>query len=87
MTDTPPEVERLYRQMLMARSDAERLRMGFEMLQFARALATAGLPEEHPVAVREQLFLRFYATDFSPQERARVQAAIRSGITAPSREP
>ncbi len=76
MTDTPPAVERRYREMLMRRSGAERVRMGMSMLATARALILASVraevPEASPAAMRRALFLRLYGGDFDPAERERI---------------
>lgn len=43
MKDTSASVSDLYRRMLMSRSGEERLRMGADMFEAARALVRAGL--------------------------------------------
>lgn len=43
MSDTPPAFERLWRQMILERSGAERLKMGCAMFDASRALLRAGL--------------------------------------------
>jgi hypothetical protein len=69
-------VDRKYRQMLMQRSGAERLRMAGSMFATARALAVASIRAKDPSvsasALRQALFLRFYGGDFSPEERERI---------------
>ncbi len=45
MRDTSPEIEALVRERLMARSGAERMRMGSDMFEAARRMALASLPE------------------------------------------
>jgi hypothetical protein len=76
MNDTPPEIEKRYRDMLMAKSPAERLRMASRMFDSARKLALAGIDAQSPGLAetqrRIQLFLRFYAADFTPAERERI---------------
>jgi hypothetical protein len=78
MTDTPPNVARLYHEMLMARSGAERLRMGCDLFMAARRLALAGLQAESPDDLSARLFLRFYSRDFSPQQRSAIVERIRA---------
>ena len=78
MKDTSPEMEARFREMLMARSGAERLRMGFDMFDTARALVLAGLPPGTSEADRRvHLFLRFYGDEFTAEQRERIIAAIR----------
>jgi hypothetical protein len=78
VTDTPPEVARRYRKLLLARSGADRLRMGGSMHAAARALVRASVlardPGASPATIRRALFLRFYGDDFDPATRERVLA-------------
>jgi hypothetical protein len=61
MTDTPPEVEARYRALLLARSPAERVRMGARMFDAARAMVLASLPPGLSTAeARRYLFARLY---------------------------
>jgi hypothetical protein len=80
MKDTPPDVERRYRAMLLQRSGAERLKMGCSMFATARALAIASVlekePSAPPAAVRRALFLRFYGADFDAEARERIAARL-----------
>ena len=87
MNDTPPDVERRYRQMLLALPGKRRLEMGASMHATARALARAGMLARHPEAteaeLRRALFLRFYGDDLSPRARDRIVAwlAAQPGAT------
>lgn len=78
MTDTPPEVMRRYRAMLLARTPEERLKMGCSMGATARALVRASMlaqdPLASPAAVRRAVFLRFYGHEFEAAERERILA-------------
>jgi hypothetical protein len=86
MKDTPPDVERKYRELLLERSGADRLKMGCSMFATARALAVAAVREEEPTAspgrVRAQLFLRLYRDDFSEDERQRIVRRLIEGEPA-----
>jgi hypothetical protein len=44
MDDTPPQIAALVRQMLLARSGAERLAMGSQMFEVARTIVLASFP-------------------------------------------
>ncbi|MET0849869.1 MAG: hypothetical protein ABW020_01965 [Candidatus Rokuibacteriota bacterium] len=83
MTDTPPEVERRYRALLMALPAERRSRMGASMSATARALVRAsilaGRPDASEAELRQAVFLRFYGEDFSPPERARILAWLAGG--------
>jgi hypothetical protein len=61
ITDTPPEVAEMVRARLMARSGAERFRMGVEMFEAARRMVLASLPAGLTETERKQrLFERLY---------------------------
>jgi hypothetical protein len=75
--DTPPEVERAFQKMLLARSGEERLKMGCSMHAAARALVIASIPEKDAGTVKRELFLRFYGDEFKPQERKKILRALR----------
>ena len=80
MNDTTPETERKYREMLLQRSGAERVKMGCSMFATARALVVASVLEQEPTAspavLRRALFLRFYAADFDAATRAGIAARL-----------
>ena len=64
MTDTPPEVEKLYREMIMARTPEERMQMAFSMMATGRRIILSSLPEGLSEAEkRRQLFERMYADE------------------------
>ena len=44
MNDTPPDVEKRYREMLLAKSGAERMAMGSSMFETARRMMIASFP-------------------------------------------
>lgn len=76
MNDTTPEIESLYRNMLMKKSGQERLVMGCSMFDTARKQALAGIAAMMPglseAEIRKELFLRFYGTEFSQEEKERI---------------
>jgi hypothetical protein len=78
--DTPPEIERKFRKMLLKRSDEERLKMGCSMHATAQALAKAWISRQHPSArpaeLKRLLFLHFYGNDFEPEQRKRIASAL-----------
>lgn len=77
MKDTLDEIETKFRNMLLAYSGEERLKMGCSMHATARALVIATIPEKNPVAVNRALFLRFYGDEFEPKRRKRILRALR----------
>jgi len=61
MTDTPPEIERMVREKIMARSPEERFIMGAQMFDAALEMIRASLPPDLPAAERKRrLFQRLY---------------------------
>jgi len=61
MNDTPLEVERLVREMIMVRSGEERLLMGAAMFDAARDMVIASLPKDlPPLEFKRRLFERVY---------------------------
>jgi hypothetical protein len=64
MTDTPPEIERMLRDKLMARSGEERFIMGAQMFDSAREMVKASLPQGLSTAQqRRELFKRLYGKE------------------------
>jgi hypothetical protein len=78
--DTPPAIERKFRQMLLKRSGADRLKMGCSMHATARVLAVASLLQKHPNAgpaeFKRLLFHHFYGAEFEPDQHKRIAAAL-----------
>jgi len=61
MNDTSSEIEKRVREMIMARSGAERLMMGSSMFDAARRVVLASLPKDLPDAeLKRRLFERIY---------------------------
>ena len=64
MTDTSPEIERMVRNKIMARSGEERFIMGAEMFDSARELVKASLPKNlSETEMRRLLFKRIYGKE------------------------
>ena len=80
MKDTPPEIGRKFRQMLLQRSGEERLKMGCSMHATAQVLVRASIlqadPAASPAALRKALFLRFYGQDFDAATRKKILQAL-----------
>ena len=76
MIDTSPDVDAMYRAMLLARTGAERVLMGARMFDAARAMVLASLPAGLSESeTRRQLFARLYPE--VPREQ--VPPELRSG--------
>jgi len=79
MTDTPEHIALEYRKRLMALSPATRIAMACDMFGTAKALARAnliqvGVTDEREI--RRQLFLRFYGSEFSESQKAKILAHL-----------
>ena len=61
MNDTPPEIEKRVREMMLVRSGAERLIMGSSMFDTARRIVLASLPKDlSDEELKHRLFERIY---------------------------
>jgi hypothetical protein len=61
ITDTPPEIEKMVRDRLMALSGEERMMMGVRSFEAAREMVLASLPPDlPPLELKRQLFQRIY---------------------------
>ena len=64
MTDTPPEIERMVRDKIMARSGEERFIIGAQMFDSVREMVKASLPRElSQTEQRRLLFKRIYGKE------------------------
>ena len=66
MKDTSPEMENVYRKLLMSKSGSDRLRMASDMFDTARILVRSSLKKQN-LSDKElawQSFLRMYKRDF-----------------------
>lgn len=66
VTDTPPEIERMVRDKIMARSGEERFVMGSQMFDSAREMIKASLPPGlSETKQRRELFKRIYGREIN----------------------
>jgi hypothetical protein len=64
VTDTSPEIERMVRNKIMARSGEERFIIGAEMFDSAREMVKASLPKNlSETEMRRLLFKRIYGKE------------------------
>ena len=82
MTDTPTEVRDRYAHQLLCQTPARRLEMACSMFASAKALVIAGIRMRDGVGTlrdeRKAIFIRLYAADLSPDEKASVVAHLRA---------
>ena len=64
MNDTPPEIDQMMRDKIMARSAEERFIMGAQMFESAREMIKASLPRDLSETERRRLlFKRIYGKE------------------------
>jgi hypothetical protein len=80
MNDTNPEIEKIFREMIMKKSGEERMMMGFSMFDSAREIVIASIKNENPdiseIELKKKLFLRFYGTDFTEEQKQKILECI-----------
>ena len=69
--DTTPSMEKKWYELMMQKSGAERMMMGFSMYDFSRALMEASIKNAHPTItkseLKKRLLLAFYSTEISKE--------------------
>jgi hypothetical protein len=82
MKDTSPEIESAVAGLFAARSGSDRIEMMSEMFDDAKALMASDIrfrePGISPSELRVRIFERLYFDDFSPRERERITALLRT---------
>lgn len=80
MNDTTPDIQKRMAAMLAEFSPTERLRMASSMFDTGRALVRIGLLKQNESLnegqIRAQVFLRFYAEDFTVAEIKEIASRI-----------
>ncbi len=76
MNDTSPEITKKMCEMIRMKTPEERFRMGCSMNDTSRYLVKCAIlrenPDISPVALRQEIFLKFYGDDFNPVEKQRI---------------
>ncbi len=79
MTDTDPQTEAIYRDLLMKRDPAERFLMGLSMCEAARETVLASLPAGQSEIERKVAILhRYYRGDLDDAEIVKIEQALRA---------
>ena len=80
MNDTSAKVQRRFEDLLMKKTPEERLKMGCSMFTTAREIAKSSIraqfPHLSPAQMKQKIFLRFYADDFSDAQSQRIQSVL-----------
>lgn len=81
MTDTTPDVQDRFDELMRQRSGSERVRMMSEMFELGKALVLSSLREMHPgstdTEMRVLLFDRLYGNELDLERRTSVIARLR----------
>ena len=76
MNDTPASIQLLFDHLMQQKTGETRLKMGCSMFDTAKQLAEANIRESVPgitlSELRRTFFLRFYGSDFNPEDRGRI---------------
>jgi hypothetical protein len=81
MSDTSLEMAARYRAMVLTRPPGgARFKIASDMFDITRGLLIAGIRKARPgiteAELRQELFLRYYGDDFTPEQRERILAGI-----------
>jgi uncharacterized protein YfkK (UPF0435 family) len=80
MKDTIPAIEKKFNEMLMRKSNGERLIMGCEMFDDAMQIVKSSVLNDYPdmdnIELLKQIFFRFYVNDFSESNMNRIVSAL-----------
>lgn len=76
MNDTSPEMQEKMYELISKKTPEERLKMGWSMYETSKYLVTQAILRENPsiseAELRQELFLKFYGNDFSPEESKKI---------------
>ena len=77
MDDTSLAIKKEINKRMMRLTGVERLWMGSRMFDASRRFVLSSFPKGlNPIQIREQLFLRFYQTEFSETDRKKIIAHL-----------
>jgi hypothetical protein len=77
MNDTSPKIAELVREMLMARSGAERVLMGSRMFDFARAMILASFPSGlTDLEIKRRLCERLYGQEVQVEASSSISVRL-----------
>jgi hypothetical protein len=80
--DTSDKIDQKFRKMLLDHSGEERLKMGCSMHATAHALVIASISPKDVIAVKRELFLRFYGAEFKSKRRKKILRALQEAANS-----
>ncbi len=82
MRDTPAEITDKMCEMIQRKLPLERLLMGCSMYETSKQLVIQAIIKKNPdiseINLRQEFFLRFYSTDFTPIEQEKILQHLQS---------
>ena len=76
MNDTLPEIEIIFKKMIMSKSHEERLMMGCSMFDSAKKIVKSSITAKHPDLsnreMKKKVFLRFYGSEFNAFQKEKI---------------
>jgi hypothetical protein len=82
MNDTSEWARQKQREIIFAKTEEERLLMGFEMIDYAYMVVENSIKEANPGIGRgdlvAEIFKRYYAHEFSPEQVEAITGSIRA---------
>ena len=76
MTDTNEKINQIFIEMMMKKTNEERLIMGCSMFDTAKTIVVNSIinkqPEINENQLRVEIFLRFYGLDFNETEKQKI---------------
>ena len=80
MNDTHPDIAIRFQNLLMLKSNEQRLIMGCSMYDAAKQIVRSSIHNKHPqisaAQMRKEIFVRFYGLEFSQADRERILSAL-----------
>ena len=82
MPDTSEEISRIQIEILLAKSEEERFKIGDELASFGRKVLESSIRNENPgiaeIDLKTEVFKRCYSPAYSPEELDLIIESIRS---------
>ena len=82
MNDTHPDIAIRFQNLMMRKSNEERLLMGCSMYDSARQIVRSAIYNKHPQItagqMKKEIFVRFYGLDFSPADKKKILSVLAS---------
>ena len=82
MNDTSPEAKAKQFEIIFSKTEAERFKMGLEMMEEVRLIVLEGIRQQHPgiseVNLKIEFFKRYYTNDFTQDQSADIIRWIKS---------